>query len=327
MNKNTKKIVRTVATIAVFSVLCFLAAGFTFARLNPSILADVEAAAKAAEEALTAGEVPELLEGVQLVSGVSEVSATPSGRVISHLTVEGLEGPIEMQVALNPDGTVAAINVLNNSETPDVGGLALQSAYLDNYIGVSDPETVDAYTGATVTSTAVKTGVSLAMTQLDVLNGAAYEAPVELTAEEILENYLVEFLGESYEDLHADSRKIGTCELNAVYASDAGYGMYVEGLGHDENSPIKLLVCMAPDGTVENIKVIEHHETEGFGAKALQDNYLVLYQGGKAFTNSTLMDGIYIPPCPDASETSEAVYFMVSLCTLTYNSLSAAAAE
>lgn len=43
---------------------------------------------------------------------------------------------------------------------------------------------IDAYSGATISSTAVFNAVDAALLQFAVANGAAYEAPVELTPEE-----------------------------------------------------------------------------------------------------------------------------------------------
>ena len=323
-----KRMLRRVLGVCFIIAVIVLSAALTelvFGQLETEIADKIEAEKLAELLAFSGGEMPEVLDDVTYVLGAEEVSETESGMVITTLTVDGFEGPITFKIAVNPDRTVSGIEALENSETPDVGGMALQSGYLSLYSGASSADEIDAYTGATNTSKAIKSAVELALTQFDVANGAEYTAPVILTSDEIRDQYLLEFLGEGYEDLGVDVTEMGTNKLTAVYKSDAGYAMDVEGFGHDENSPVRLLVCMNSDGTINEIKVIEHHETEGFGANALKENYLNLYKGGSQFTNVAFGTGTYIAACPNAGETSSAVFYMVNMCTIKYTMLNPSA--
>ena len=323
--KRTFRRILGVCFIAVVILLSALLGRLMFDRLETEVADRIEAAELAKLLAFSGGEQPEALEDVTLVLGASEVSETPSGMVITKLTVDGFEGPITLKIAVNPDRTISGIETLEHSETPDVGGMALQAEYLELYAGAAAADGIDAYTGATNTSKAIKNAVELALTQFDVANGAEYTAPVILSSDEIRDQYLLEFLGEGYEDLGVEVTEMGTNKLTAVYKSDAGYAMDVQGYGHDENSPVRLLVCMNPNGTINEIKVIEHHETEGFGANALKENYLNLYKGGSQFTNVAFGSGTYVAACPNAGETSSAVFYMVNMCTIKYTMLTAPA--
>ena len=317
--KRTRRRILAVIAVLLFAVASAVATNAVFTRLDRSIAADV------LREALAfyGGESPAVDDEVTKVVNVTQGEETESGMVVSTLTVDGFEGPITMKVAVSPDRTVSGIQVLEHSETPDVGGMALQDEYLETFTGSGNPEEIDAYTGATNTSKAIKNALSLSLTQFDVANGAEYTAPVILTADEIRDQYLLEFLGEGYENLNVEPTVMTTNTLTAVYKSDKGYAMDVQGYGHDENSPVRLLVCFNTDGTINEIKVIEHHETEGFGANALKESYLNLYKGGSMFTNVAFGTGTYIAACPNAGETSSAVFYMVNMCTIKYTMLNA----
>lgn len=80
--------------------------------------------------------------------------------------------PINMLVALSPDGKVSSVKVLSHSETPGLGSKAAdgEGGFLSQFAGKSgalavkkDGGEIDAVAGATVSSRAITSGVSLAL--------------------------------------------------------------------------------------------------------------------------------------------------------------------
>lgn len=88
---------------------------------------------------------------------------------------KGYGGPVEIVVGLTPAGTVRAIRILKQSETPGLGAKAVEpffSGQFENRDGLplrvvkqqpAAPDEVQAISGATITSTAVVTGVNAAV--------------------------------------------------------------------------------------------------------------------------------------------------------------------
>ncbi len=77
-------------------------------------------------------------------------------------TADGFGGPVPVEVEFAED-KIVAVNVGENSETPDIGGAAI--ADLTAKIVEAGTYEVDDVAGATVTSTAVKTAVKDAIDQ------------------------------------------------------------------------------------------------------------------------------------------------------------------
>lgn len=91
-----------------------------------------------------------------------------SGKVAYQFEGSGLWGPIIGIITLESDfETIARVSILQQEETPGLGGVVAERPYLDNYVGVkmtpeidvtkegaAEPNQVDAITGATGTSNA-----------------------------------------------------------------------------------------------------------------------------------------------------------------------------
>lgn len=85
----------------------------------------------------------------------------------------GFGGAISIIVGINPGGTVAGIQILSMAETPGLGAKASEPDFADQFIGgaadgsmavSNDGGTINAITGATITSRAVTNGVNAACT-------------------------------------------------------------------------------------------------------------------------------------------------------------------
>ena len=97
------------------------------------------------------------------VTAIYEVRETPTsteikGKIVT-VTVKGYAGNISMTVGVKNDGTVTKVLITNQSESHGKAGMA---SYPDKFAGVSaeDVDSVELFTGATVSSTAIRGGVS-----------------------------------------------------------------------------------------------------------------------------------------------------------------------
>lgn len=102
------------------------------------------------------------------VTEVYLVSGEDSGGIAAKVAPAGYGGPIDIVVGITPDGTVGGVRVVGQSETPGLGSEVTREAFTDQFVGQSSLESlrvrpdggsIDAITGATVSSRAVAKGV------------------------------------------------------------------------------------------------------------------------------------------------------------------------
>jgi len=113
--------------------------------------AEKAAAAAAAEYAASLKEI----DPSQYVEGVSEASFDPDGNLVVTSTATGIEGDVVLKITLDNTGAVSAIEVIEQNETPALGGVALSDEYLPKLNGITTTDGVDAFAGATITSNAI----------------------------------------------------------------------------------------------------------------------------------------------------------------------------
>ena len=106
---------------------------------------------------------------------VLEVYKTDSAYAVKVAAPGGFSGSIEMMVGVSAEGEVLGISIINHGETAGLGAIAAEStskgeAFRGQFIGQSgsvavtkDGGTIEAITGATITSRAVSNGVNAAL--------------------------------------------------------------------------------------------------------------------------------------------------------------------
>ena len=157
---------------AVMAALLAWVNSFTAPRIA-ALSAEKKAAAISA--VLPNGESAQLVENFPDETGlVSQVYANESGYAL-EVNPAGFGGTINMMVGVSSDGQVLGIRIVNHTETAGLGEIAAADsgkgeAFRNQFIGMSgelaitkDGGTVDAITGATVTSRAVNAGVNAAL--------------------------------------------------------------------------------------------------------------------------------------------------------------------
>ena len=90
------------------------------------------------------------------------------GKVIGHVLlsspysddIKGFNGPTPLQIALDKDGKIIEVRVLENDETPGFLSRVVKTGFLDSWNGKTIQEAldmeVDAVTGATFSSNAIQ---------------------------------------------------------------------------------------------------------------------------------------------------------------------------
>ena len=164
-------------------------------RLALTLLAitAVVAAALAGVNSITAPAIAELnaqktQEAIELVlpGGGEEITDFPAADLVAKVykgengyavqtTPGGFDNTITMMVGVDNDGKVLGISVVNHTETAGLGAVAAAGtpagiAFRDQFVGQSgsvavtkDGGTVEAITGATITSRAICVGVNAAL--------------------------------------------------------------------------------------------------------------------------------------------------------------------
>lgn len=142
-----------------------------------------ESAAQSALEGAGYGSVAEINGVVTASDGSSDL-----GYVVTVTDSEGYGGDIQMTVGIQNDGTVLGISFLSISETAGLGMRAKEPEFYEQFAGkqvekftyVKDgtgsqsDDTIDAMSGATVTSNAVTNGVNAAIAYYtNVLGGGS----------------------------------------------------------------------------------------------------------------------------------------------------------
>ena len=102
-------------------------------------------------------------------STITHVWEAPTGHVV-ELVVSGAQSMVDLVVGVDNDGVVTGVSVISHGETPGLGAKATESSFRDQYIGANGPVavnkdggTIQALTGATITSRAVSDAVNTAM--------------------------------------------------------------------------------------------------------------------------------------------------------------------
>ncbi|MBQ2847610.1 MAG: RnfABCDGE type electron transport complex subunit G [Clostridia bacterium] len=110
-------------------------------------------------------------DGTSVVAALDE-----SGSTIGHVvvnTTKGYGGDISVMTGVDIDGKVTGVNILSHAETAGLGAKAAEQSFRDRFLGLVEGITVskdkagdnsiDAITGATITSRAVVDAVNAAI--------------------------------------------------------------------------------------------------------------------------------------------------------------------
>ena len=141
-------------------------------------LAGVNAITKPRIQALNDKKTQEAIELV-LPDGGEEMTLTGDNGIVKAayasekgyaVLVEptGFGGTISMMVGVDKDGNVLGVSIISHAETPSLGAVAADKTsagenFRNQFVGQSGSVTVEAISGATITSKAVASGVDAAL--------------------------------------------------------------------------------------------------------------------------------------------------------------------
>ena len=174
--KSIKEYIVPTVTLFIICLVATLLLGVTNSVTAP-IIADlaVETEKKSRQivfaDASSFGEAEILEDGTSVVAALDE-----SGNVIGHVVVnvaKGYGGDMSVMTGVDADGKVTGINVLSHSETAGLGAKATEDSFRDRFVGLiqgitvskdkAGDNSIDAITGATITSRAVVEAVNAAI--------------------------------------------------------------------------------------------------------------------------------------------------------------------
>jgi len=166
-----KDIVKLAVTLMV---ICAVAAGALAVTNNVTskVIAENERLAKVAEMQKLFPTVAELedrtVDGQSATLGFdadgNQVGVLAEGRA------EGYGGVIRFNLALDGEGKIVGLNIIEHSETPGLGARITEEGYRNQYKGLSAESDfkLDAISGATVSSRAMENGVKKAAQDISV---------------------------------------------------------------------------------------------------------------------------------------------------------------
>ena len=130
-----------------------------------------ENTAKKANEAMTAVLPADEYSKLEVVADdITEIYKADDKGYVVRLNANGFGGAIDLMVGIDLEGKVTGISVISHSETASLGAECTRADWQSQFVGTAgslqvtkDGGTVDALTGATVTSRAVTEAVNRAV--------------------------------------------------------------------------------------------------------------------------------------------------------------------
>ncbi len=166
-----------VPTVTLF-VICLVATvllGLTNSVTEPiieklAIETEIKSRQIVFADAVSFGEETEV-NGAKVVAALDE-----NDEIIGHVvvnTAKGYGGDISVMTGVDADGKVTGVNILSHAETAGLGAKAAEQSFRDRFIGLvqgitvskdkAGENSIDAITGATITSRAMTEAVNAAI--------------------------------------------------------------------------------------------------------------------------------------------------------------------
>lgn len=249
-----------------------------------------------------------LYQAVEEITGEALMAeeAGPKSAVAGEMigTGAGLHGPVVVRVESSDGNTIENVEVIEHSETPGIGTKAIDE--LPAIIVQNNNYDVDHISGATVTSNAIKEGVKEAMetgggtSEQFLVSAIGSNGPIMLSFETTdgksiqdiqIVNEQVEFniskkveetdsvsaasvkaeeeeveeVVEEVDSISSPSKAVIEADLSTF---ETGENEYL-GQGDGMNGSLVVRITTADGTKIDDVTVLEHHETEGIGTLAI----------------------------------------------------------
>ena len=145
---------------SILGLICIVAGGF-LAGINALTSSRIIAQAQAEEEAGLKEVVPLAAHFEAAKSGEKTLyykAHDKDGKLIGvafKAQAKGYSSDIETLVGMLPDGTILAIKILSQNETPGLGSRVAEAEFTGQFKNQKDLNNIQAITGATISSRAV----------------------------------------------------------------------------------------------------------------------------------------------------------------------------
>ncbi len=217
------------------------------------------------------------------------------------LAPKGFGGPINFTIGMSTvDNVITGITIKEHSETEGYGDKMEEPEYLAKFVNIpldSDIDTsIDAISGATVTTKALKKAVKQAIGFKDQYLTVNEPEPEPSTPVTPATPGPIEI-----PDAFKDS------VTKAEVLDDGTYNYIIKAEGFHGDVITKVLVN--PTGDIQKVSVIMHEETEGYGDKIAMPEFLNQFTGKKLNTSfeTGLTDGTGIDAVAGATFSTNAV--------------------
>lgn len=172
-NKNKLNVVEIIKPAGILTAICVIVTlllAVTNALTVDKIAENAEnKAAESRFKVLEADSYSQLDENGLVFEAINENGESAGVVVVTY--VSGYGGQIQVMTGITLDGKVSGVNILEMNETPGLGAKAKESSFLAQYKGSADSNmsvtkdggSIDAISGATITSRAVTQAVNEAL--------------------------------------------------------------------------------------------------------------------------------------------------------------------
>lgn len=256
-----KEIIKPIVVLTAICLVCSALLAVTNMVTLPIIEVNAEKAANTARLELlpSADGFKAVNIKAKGITGIYEAT-NGEGYVISAETT-GYGGNVPVMVAFDKDGKIAAVNFLENSETPGLGQKIRQPKFAKAFKGLGEKELkladIDAISGATVSSGAAVAAVNKAVSCYKENFGVP---EVVLTDDEIRAILIPSATTITKGTAPAGAKKLyeGDDGSKIIYA-EVGEGFY--------KKPFVIAVGFDPAGTISGVWIDASQETEGVGTQ------------------------------------------------------------
>lgn len=273
--KPENKTWKLIAPIVVLVVICFVsttALAFTNQATAPVIL---EAQAKARDAAmqvvLPGGADFKLIEGL---TGLPETvlpeiyeAGNGSGYVI-FVNGKGFGGAMNGIFGIDADGKITGTKVLVHAETEGIGTKVVGdgSPFQQQLLGMTDTAGIQATSGASVSSNAVKAMVEDAFNTYTIITGGTVEVKIPTAPESLTDAVMAQYY-----------QAAAFTEVPGGRVSDAGTVVYASQPGM--LGDVKVAVLFDPADKILGITVDAMNETPELGTKCGEPAFTDLFAG------------------------------------------------
>ncbi len=167
-----KLIVKYGGILCAITLIMGLLLGFVNGVTQPVIQQLAEETRLQSIKEVLSGDITgdEIIHEVQKSEYIDSIMEYPTteGRAFAVTAVpKGYGGTISLMIGLNGEGVVTGVSVMDMSETAGLGAKAKEQKFLDQFL--DNNTEINALTGATVTTNAVKLGVSEAIDEVGLI--------------------------------------------------------------------------------------------------------------------------------------------------------------